>query len=679
MYIADEFNNRVRKVDVSDAPSLTFASTNYGQASAAQDVTVLNLGNAPLNISQISTAANFSLGGPGTTCSSGSQSLAAAASCVLGIEFTPTEGGSISGSVVLTDSLLNSTSTMQTITLQGTGNDTPAISLSAASLAFGNAFVSTPQAVANVTAAQTVLLTNTGTGPLTITNIALTGTNKAAFLTSNTCPASLAAGTNCTIRLRFWPLATGSASAALTITDNASASPQSVALTGTGTNAVASVSTTSLAFGPQALNTATAAQTVTLTNTGTGPLTITSIAPTGPNSASFVVSSNTCPASLAAGANCAISVSFEPQATGPASAALTIADNAATSPQGVSLSGTGGNAVPSLSVTNLAFGDAAVSTPQTVANETAAQTVTLTNTGAGPLTISSIALTGTNKAAFVTSNNCPASLAANGGNCAIRIRFWPQATGSASAALTITDNALTSTQSVVLSGTGTNVVASLSAISLAFGDETVSAPQTVANVSAAQTGTLTNTGTGPMTITNIALTGTNNASFLTSNTCPASLAAGANCAIRIRFHPQATGPASAALTITDNAVPPTQSVALSGTGTNVVASLSATNLAFGNALVSTPQIVANETAAQTVTLTNTGTGPMTITNIALTGTNNASFVTSNNCPASLAAGANCAIRLRFYPQATGSASAALTITDNAVASPQSITLTGTGQ
>ena len=121
LYVADHANGRIRKVDVSDPPSLTYASTAVGSVSAAQDVTVLNLGNAPLNISQISTAANFSLGGSDTSCSSSSQTLAPAASCVLGIEFTPASAGSINGSVVLTDSALNAGAAMQTIALQGTG------------------------------------------------------------------------------------------------------------------------------------------------------------------------------------------------------------------------------------------------------------------------------------------------------------------------------------------------------------------------------------------------------------------------------------------------------------------------------------------------------------------------------------------------------------------------------
>ncbi len=124
VYIADTGNNEVLEVDFADPPSLTFAATDVGSASAAQDVTVLNLGNAPLNISQISVSSNFTLQGPDTSCGTTQQILDPAASCVLGIEFAPMTTGSIGGSIVLADNHLNASSPQatQTITLQGTAN-----------------------------------------------------------------------------------------------------------------------------------------------------------------------------------------------------------------------------------------------------------------------------------------------------------------------------------------------------------------------------------------------------------------------------------------------------------------------------------------------------------------------------------------------------------------------------
>jgi hypothetical protein len=323
-----------------------------------------------------------------------------------------------------------------------------------------------------------------------------------------------------------------------------------------------SLSTTSLAFDKVAVNTESLYQGFTLTNTGGNRLTISSIALTGTNSAQFLISSNTCPANLAAGANCVIHLHFYPHMTGPAVAALTICDSATGSSQSVALTGTGLAPEVSLSATSVAFSTELVNT------ESAYQPVTLTNTGDSPLTISGIALTGPNKTQFlVSSNYCPTSLAA-GANCVIHLHFYPQVTGAASAALTITDNATGSPQSVTLTGTGTlpPPVVSLSTTSLAFGNVPVDTE------SSYQGFTLTNTGGSPLTISSVALTGTNKAQFLISgNTCPASLAPGANCAIHLHFYPQVTGAVVAALTITDNASGSPQSVALTGTGTTPAA------------------------------------------------------------------------------------------------------------
>ena len=98
---------------------------------------------------------------------------------------------------------------------------------------------------------------------------------------------------------------------------------------------------------------------------------------------------------------------------------------------------------PAVSSTALTFAAQAVSTAST------AQTVTLTNTAAGPLTITSIVAAGD----FSQSNGCGNSLAA-GASCTIAVRFTPSATGARTGTLTITDNSVTATQNVALTGTG---------------------------------------------------------------------------------------------------------------------------------------------------------------------------------------------------------------------------------
>src|SRR5207248_1952863 len=113
-------------------------------------------------------------------------------------------------------------------TYNGPLNAAPAVSLSPTSLSFGNQNINT------TSAAQTVTLTNSGGGSLTISSIAVTGTNAGDFAQTNNCPSTLAAGASCTISVTFTPTASGTRSASVSITDNAAGSPQSVSLSGSG-------------------------------------------------------------------------------------------------------------------------------------------------------------------------------------------------------------------------------------------------------------------------------------------------------------------------------------------------------------------------------------------------------------------------------------------------------------
>jgi hypothetical protein len=203
LYIADIGNNRIRKVDVSDAPSLTFAATNIGAASAPQDVTVLNLGNDALIISQISTPAGFSLQGPDTTCSSTGQTLNPAASCLLGIEFNPTASGGFSGGVTLADNTLNVGASTQTINLQGTGTGVQPLYLNVSTLAFGNQGLNVPSA------AKTVYLYNYSGSALVAGAISVVGTVGPFTAALGTCASGVANNGSCTITVSFTPAANG--------------------------------------------------------------------------------------------------------------------------------------------------------------------------------------------------------------------------------------------------------------------------------------------------------------------------------------------------------------------------------------------------------------------------------------------------------------------------------------
>jgi hypothetical protein len=197
--------------------------------------------------------------------------------------------------------------------------------------------------VGTTSAVQAVALLNIGNASVSISSIAISGTNSGDFAQTNNCGSSLAAGANCTISVTFTPAATGSRSASLVVTDNATGSPQTVSLTGTGAHLpVVSLSPTSLTFGPENQGSTTAPQGVTLSNTGSALLSISNVAFSG-NSPLDYAQTNNCGSSVSAGSNCTINVTFTPTYAYAytSSALLAVTDNASGSPQTVSLTGKG--------------------------------------------------------------------------------------------------------------------------------------------------------------------------------------------------------------------------------------------------------------------------------------------------------------------------------------------------
>ena len=312
-------------------------------------------------------------------------------------------------------------------------------------------FASTTQG--STSAAQVVTVTNSSASAVTLTSEMLSGTNASSFLISaNTCGGTLAAGASCAVSVEFMPAGTGTLTASLSVADNATGSPQAVALSGTGAAAALTVSVapTTLTFASTTQGATSAAQVVTVTNSSASAVTLTSEMLGGTNASSFVISANTCGGTLAAGASCAVSVEFMPAGTGTLTASLSVADNATGSPQAVALSGTGAAAALTVSVapTTLTF----ASTTQ--GSTSAAQVVTVTNSSASAVTLTSEMLGGANASSFVISaNTCGGTLAA-GASCAVSVEFKPAGTGTLTASLSVADNATGSPQAVALSGTG---------------------------------------------------------------------------------------------------------------------------------------------------------------------------------------------------------------------------------
>ena len=196
--------------------------------------------------------------------------------------------------------------------------------------------------------------------------------------------------------------------------------------------------------------------------------------------------------------------------------------------------------------------------------------------------------------------------------------------------------------------------------------------QIVGSTSPAQGITLTNTGNSTLTISGLAFSGTNASDFAETDNCIGSIAAGASCTINVTFSPTATGTRTGTLSITDNATSPPspQTVALTGTATAPSVSVTPSSIAFP------AQYVGTSGLPQSVTVMNNGNAPLSITSVTTSATD---FGTLNACGSTVAAGSSCAIGVFFDPTASGTRSGTLTINDNALGSPHTVALSGTGQ
>jgi len=409
----------------------------------------------------------------------------------------------------------------------------PIILLSAASLTFA------AQQAQTASTPQSVIVTNTGTANLTISQLAIAGD----FTETDDCTAaSLSPNATCTVQVVFLPSTAGNLTGTLTLFANVTGGQATVALSGTGLAPAAITLTPSLLTfaGNTLLGATSAAMNLTVTNTGGISTSLSTPVRTG----DFAISNNTCGTSLSAGSACAIAIVFTPTASGTRNGSLAITDSAGT--QTAVLTGTGAApATDTLSPLALTFA------AQTIGSASASQQVQLTNTGDVALTLISTAVTGD----FTAVNTCGSSLIAHG-SCGISVEFVPRSTGTASGTLSITD--VNRTQTVTLTGTGTAPGGiTLTPAKLDFG------LVGTGHTSASQTLTLTNSAATPLAISSITASGN---FTLAGNTCSTTLAANSACALTVSFAPMGTGTLAGSLTVADSATNSLQTAAFTGIG-----------------------------------------------------------------------------------------------------------------
>lgn len=232
----------------------------------------------------------------------------------------------------------------------------PALALSYApnGLTFG------PQTLNVASGPLAVIVTNTGTGSVSLGALTPGGPDAARFAASTNCAGTLAPAASCFVSVTFTPTAVGPASATMSLASNASNAPIVFAVGGTGTTdpvAIAALSAANLDFGIRPIG-SSATLPLTVTNTGGATLSIGTAALSGPQAADFAIVTDGCSGQVvAASGQCVIAIRFHPLATGFRSGALTIPSNASSHPTVVALSGVGATpqSVPTLGAPALAL------------------------------------------------------------------------------------------------------------------------------------------------------------------------------------------------------------------------------------------------------------------------------------------------------------------------------------
>ncbi|MHB1519170.1 MAG: choice-of-anchor D domain-containing protein [Acidimicrobiales bacterium] len=353
---------------------------------------------------------------------------------------------------------------------------------------------------------------------------------------------------------------------------------------GSGSTPAVALSSTSLAFGSEAVGTQTAPKVVTISNVGTAPLTVSGVTVSGASFASFTVGLDTCTSGpVAPGSSCSVDVSFLPSGAGASSATLQLADDAAGSPQSVTMSGMGTvPAPPSSGQVGLTYAvvnqwSGGLQAKLTIANGTTAalgtqaspwvfqfqlpSTTSIGNLWDGILSASP---SGGTTTYTVTGPSWQSTISAG---TSWTIGYTASGPGATPANCTIDEVACTVTSPGGSRGGGTGgpggtPAASVSPASIAFG------PQTVGTSSSPHILTVKNTGTAALAVTEVTASGPGSSSFaIGADSCTKTpVAMGASCTVSVSFLPTAAGTLSATLKVADNAAGNSQGVPMSGTG-----------------------------------------------------------------------------------------------------------------
>ena len=638
IYICDDAGGNPRTITLTGTgvapppttaspPSHDFGSVVVGAVSPLQSFTINNPSPLPVTLTPFSATPPFQI--VTNTCG---PTLAAATSCAIAVEYAPTALGASSGS-------LSSTSSAGGVsaTLAGTGIAPPPATIAPPSHNFGAV------EVGGFSANQAFTVTNPGPLSITLTPFATTGPFQ---IVANSCGATLAAMTSCSVTAKYAPVAVGAASGALAT--SASPGGASASLSGTGTaGPPPSFTPLSVDFGTVQVGTSSATTQFTLSNPS-----LTSIA-VGPINVAppFQLFSTTCLSSLPAQSACTADVKFTPTAVGPASGGVSVTAGGINFASG--LTGTG-TALPLLQIAPPSFDFGTI----LVGNSSANKTFSITNPSAVSTSLTPPA---TNAPFEVVSTTCGTSLGA-ASSCDAVVRFTPVVHGGASGFLVANSSAGPS--SATLSGVGLREPAvSMPTSPIEFGS------MIVGSAAVQQTITLNSTGNASLGINSITVS----PPFTLSNGCGVSLGDGDSCNITVGFNPTAIGDFDGFLGVSTNA--PSASFIQVPVHAAVqrrpepIVKVTPRVINFGARFAGSPA------ATQNVTISNEGGSNATLT---LTLNMPHFSIVSTSCGPTLAPQVSCNVELGFVPSGFGPRRATLVVSSNSPDSPATVDVSGAG-
>ncbi len=498
---------------------------------------------------------------------------------------------------------------------------------------------------------QSLTVTNNGTVAVNLTQA--TFSNSQFSLSGTTLPMALAVGQTGPVSISVNPTTTGTVTGTMTLQGDGGSSPATISLSATAAAAQPQInlSSTAVSFGSVTVG-STGTSSLTISNTGTADLTVSVLTLSG---ADFGISGITTPATISAGQNAPVNLTFKPTIAGAVSGSLTITSNDPNTPSAVvSLSGTGS----STAVGQLSPSPASVSFGNVSVGNSATQQITMTNTGSASVQISSIAVNGTEFS--VTGVTTPATLAASQ-KLLFTVGFAPTTVGSVTGTVTITSNASGSPLTIDLSAAGVQAGLSISPTTYNFGS-------IVDGQTATHSFTLTNTGTASLTIFQVTASGTGYS--VSGLTTPATVAVGQSTPVTVEFSPTTAGVLTGTLSVASNAPGSPATASLTGTGVAATVAMTPTpsSVAFGS-------VQAGSSGSQSVSIKNTGNSNVTISQVTVSAKDVS--VSGITTPVTLTPSQTTSMTVSFNPTASESVSGNVTVTDSAGSSAV-IPVTGTG-